>query len=586
MKRTVVIAISALFSIAPLMAAHADELEPIVASSKIDRVTVYPDRAAVERIARGIEVTPGPVRVVFKDLPATLAQESVRASGEGAARSAIANVDVKRTYLAEVANPRVDSLAAALKGLDLEKKKLAARKEGHDVAGEFLKSIKSQAEKSTSDDVARGKASPTELKGMFEFLRTAFADNREGTIEIDESMARLDERIGALQREMQALRSRPSDGTWTATIDLVVETAGKVDVRLDYVVGGVSWYPSYDVRVSDDLDEIELVYYGQVSQRSGEDWKDVTVALATAEPALGVQIPALGTWWLTYPVAAMGMDAGLETSSIAAQTDVKYEFKHRALNTVADALSKEAGVVEHDGQLFVRGGRSDEEKYFVDGLPITDPFVRRAGAGITARFDVPSRQSLAADGTVRRMTIATLDLDGAVSYESVPKLSPYAYLVAKVKNASEIPILAGCTQVFLGSQFLGGGRIEDAPPSQEFDLSLGVDKAVKVERKLVRKERNGAGRPGGAEEFAFLYRTELENRRRVPIEITVRDQFPVSQDDAIDVVQRKPSPAPTTTSKEDGTVTWKRTLEPGTKDALEIGFEVRYPGGQPPVGLF
>ncbi len=586
MKRTIIIAITALFSISPLVAADADELEPIVASSKIDRVTVYPDRAAVERLARGIDVSPGPVRVVFRDLPATLVQESVRASGEGTARSAIANVDVKRTYLAEVANPRVDSLAAALKGLELEKKRLLARKEGHDVAGEFLKSIKAQAEKSTSDDVARGKASPTELKGMFEFLRTAFADNREGTIEIDESTARLDEKIQALQREVHVLRSRPREGTWTATVDLAVETAGEVDVRLDYVVNGASWYPSYDVRVSEDLDEIELVYYGQVSQRSGEDWKDVSVALATAEPALGVQIPTIATWWLTYPVPVLASGAEIEASSSASRIDVKYEFKQRDINTVADALSKEAGVIEHDGQLFVRGGRANETKYFIDGLPVTNPFSPESGAGITARFDVPARQSLAADGTLRRMTIATLDLDGAVSYESVPKLSPYAYLVAKVKNASEIPVLAGGTQVFLGAQFLGSGRIEDAPPGQEFDLSLGVDKAVKVERKLVTKERNGAGRPGGTEEYAFLYRTELENRRRVPIEITVRDQFPVSQDDAIDVVQKKPSPQPSTASKEDGTVTWKRSLEPGMKDALEIGFEVHYPSGRPPVGLF
>ncbi len=65
----------------------------------------------------------------------------------------------------------------------------------------------------------------------------------------------------------------------------------------------------------------------------------------------------------------------IETSQSEARIDVKYEFKHRAINTVADALSKEAGVVEVDGNLFVRGGRANETKYFVDGLPVTDPFV-------------------------------------------------------------------------------------------------------------------------------------------------------------------------------------------------------------------
>jgi hypothetical protein len=585
MLRTIIIATTALLSFAPPVATGADEPEPIVASSEIEHVTVYPDRAAVERWARDIAVAPGVVRVVFMDLPTSLMQESVRASGEGTARSSIANVDVKRTYLGEVANARADSLERAYKKLERDRKDVLAKKEAYDMAGEFLKSIKAQAEQSTSGEVARGTADPAKLKGMFEFLRSAYADNRVGTIAIEESSAQLTDQMEALQREIQMLRHRPSDGSWTATVDLVVDTAGKVDVRLDYVATGASWNPSYDVRVSDDLKEIELTYYGQVSQRTGEDWGDVSIALATAEPALGVQIPTLRAWWLMYPDPVVAA-ADVQSSSSESKIDVKYEFKHREINTVADALSKEAGVIEKDGPLYVRGGRGSGTQYYLDGLPIADPFTAQPGSGITARFDVPMPQTLPSDGTVRRMTITTLDLEGDVAYESVPKLSPYAYLVAKVKNASEIPILAGATQVFLGAQFLGSGHIEDAPPAQEFDLSLGVDKAVKVERKLVRKERKEAARAGSDSRVEYVYRTEVENRRRVPIEIAVSDQFPVSQDHAIEIVRDKPSPEVSESSKEDGSIKWRRTLPAGAKEALQIGFEVHYPGGRPPVGLF
>ncbi len=60
------------------------------------------------------------------------------------------------------------------------------------------------------------------------------------------------------------------------------------------------------------------------------------------------------------------------TAPASSATDVKYEFKHRALSTVQDALSKEPGVVEADGQLFVRGGRADETKYFGEGMSTED----------------------------------------------------------------------------------------------------------------------------------------------------------------------------------------------------------------------
>jgi outer membrane receptor protein involved in Fe transport len=74
-------------------------------------------------------------------------------------------------------------------------------------------------------------------------------------------------------------------------------------------------------------------------------------------------------------VKANKKEIDVESSTSEAKIDTKYQFKHRAINTVQDALSKEAGVINQDGQLHVRGGRANETKYLVDGLPVSDPFV-------------------------------------------------------------------------------------------------------------------------------------------------------------------------------------------------------------------
>ncbi|RPJ41515.1 MAG: TonB-dependent receptor, partial [Candidatus Latescibacterota bacterium] len=66
---------------------------------------------------------------------------------------------------------------------------------------------------------------------------------------------------------------------------------------------------------------------------------------------------------------------------VTEQTKTEYninkdEFKIRAINNVTDALAKQPGVtVDGQGRLHVRGGRADEVKFFVDGMPVTDPFV-------------------------------------------------------------------------------------------------------------------------------------------------------------------------------------------------------------------
>lgn len=62
-------------------------------------------------------------------------------------------------------------------------------------------------------------------------------------------------------------------------------------------------------------------------------------------------------------------------SSASSQTIDKAEFKVRAINNVTDALSKQPGViVDPGGGVHVRGSRTDETKYYVDGMPVTNAY--------------------------------------------------------------------------------------------------------------------------------------------------------------------------------------------------------------------
>jgi hypothetical protein len=40
-------------------------------------------------------------------------------------------------------------------------------------------------------------------------------------------------------------------------------------------VSGAGWTPSYDARVTYDSDVVEISYYGNIVNSSGEDWEDV-----------------------------------------------------------------------------------------------------------------------------------------------------------------------------------------------------------------------------------------------------------------------------------------------------------------------
>jgi hypothetical protein len=106
----------------------------------------------------------------------------------------------------------------------------------------------------------------------------------------------------------------------------------------------------------------------------------------------GVRIRADFTTRLDEQITPTILDAGIETivtaeremirtdltaSSVTVGAD---EIEALPVREVNDVISLEAGVVEDaSGALHIRGGRSNEIAYFIDGVRITDPLNRNAG---------------------------------------------------------------------------------------------------------------------------------------------------------------------------------------------------------------
>jgi outer membrane receptor for ferrienterochelin and colicin len=59
------------------------------------------------------------------------------------------------------------------------------------------------------------------------------------------------------------------------------------------------------------------------------------------------------------------------------------EVKIRPINTVEEAIATQPGVVLHEGEIHVRGGRSGEVKMYVDGIAITDQASGQGGLDVS-----------------------------------------------------------------------------------------------------------------------------------------------------------------------------------------------------------
>ena len=104
--------------------------------------------------------------------------------------------------------------------------------------------------------------------------------------EIDRELARLEaQRTANPPRKMEV------------RIDLAAEAATPATLRVSYSVRGARWSPIYDARLDtgahDRKPALELVRRAEIVQNTGEDWRDVELAVSTVRTAKGGSAPDL-----------------------------------------------------------------------------------------------------------------------------------------------------------------------------------------------------------------------------------------------------------------------------------------------------
>src|SRR6185437_1282826 len=144
-------------------------------------------------------------------------------------------------------------------------------------------------------------------------------------------------------------------------------------------------------------------------------------------------------------------------------------------------------------------------------------------------------------------------------------------------------LLPGQARIFHGAQFAGETRLDSVAPGEEFEVQLGVDDEVKVERKLLRRATSKAVL-GSTRTIDIAYEITVQNHRDREAVVSVHDHIPVSTDGDIKVRAREATPAQS--SVDDlGEMIWTLTLPPGGSAVISHRFSVEHPAQVTVVGL-
>lgn len=536
------VAVTALIAAAPALAAD------IETSSQVDAVTVYPDGATITRTIR-LDLPAGDSTLFARDFPLSLDPSSLRVEGEGGARLVIGSVEARQPSAAAPVNlPEIDRRLEALRderaGLDGEIAAATARRK---FAERF-------AETSPTGVGDKGEARP-----IAEW-RLAFAAVSEEIAAADNTIRSAKIKQRDLDREiarLEATRNISPPKKLEVRIDLNAETPAPVLLRVSYAVRGARWNPSYDARLDTGGKErkpsLELIRRAEITQNTGEDWSDVSLAVSTVRTARGGSAPDLRPTLVRYfepHRPAPAASAAPMQDFLAGNMRAKVAQESRDRRDEADMAKK-----------------AEEQQAALDA------------GGFQVVFRVPGRIAVPAGQGAKSFRVAASMIEPELMVHAVPALAETAFLQASFKQNEEAPLLPGRVSIYRDGIFVGQSPMALAAKDETVRLGFGADEKIKVARTLVRKLEGTAGLIGSSKIDEREFKTTIRNGHDFAIRVAVEDQIPVSEMEDIQVEMLPMTTPPTTRDLRDrrGVMEWAYEAKPGDSREIKLGWRVRWP---------
>lgn len=526
-----------------------------IVETTIDEVTVFTNRAMVTR--RGhTSLQAGPAELVVTNLPVLLDTDSIRAGGEGNVAVKIIGVRSERVFSVESVSESVAELEQQIESLERHHKEMKNQLQALRLQRDFIKGLSEKSVDRYSQSLARQQTDLEATNNLVSYVGTRWSQLSQEILRIETDLTKSEQQMTALRNKLQQLKTPRSQESISLFVSIEAAQPGEFSLEVSYFVNSASWKPLYDLRVDSLNNKVNLTYLAEVSQRSGEDWNNVSLVLSTAKPGLGTLPPKLSPWYLDVfqpvppppPMPKMAMRA---RSAAPAGQVMNFEgLEEFTLSDVAAPMASAAPVV----------AQSVEAEISND-----------SGGAVT--FKVGRRNDIPSDGQPHKVTVFSDDYNCKLEFIAMPKLVAQTYLRATVTNG-KAQLLPGSANIFRDNNFVGKTQLASVAPNEEIKLNLGIDESVKVERDLVEREVDKSFL-NNLRRTNFAYRITLTNLREVETQVEVSDQMPLSRNEQIKVKMLRVQPL--IQPGELNVLEWKITLPPKARREIYFQFQVEHP---------
>lgn len=524
----------------------------IRATSRIETVTIFPDRATIVRRAQ-VRPVLGAQSVVFSGLPVSLLANSLRVAGRGTAAVKILGLEAAAEFQEAALLPEVKKLETEIEAQILVLAKLKGDAEVLDAQEKFVMSIEASTAAKAGEQVALGKPDTLSWEKVLEFLGTKLGALKERRISLRTTLDAAQARLDKLRKELDAIRPQRPRESRKVSVLLDASRPGDLTLDLTYTVMNARWAPLYTFRALPETGEVEISVTGLIQQRSGENWEGVTASLSTSSPALDSKPGELQPWIL---------DVYVPPPPVV-----------RSAPKRADMAARPAAA----GGVAADAAPAPELEAELDTAAVVE-------SGLHLNFEIKRPVDVPSDGAPHKVPIDAQKLKIKIDYTTAPKLKETAFLRGTMKNTLPYPLLPGSADLFIADDYVGSTNLGHVPADDEAQLFFGEDRQIKVLYEQVKREKIGAGFLSKTDRLHLVYRITVQNLRRTAVEVEVSDQLPVSRNSKIEVKDVVLQP-PAARKAETGILTWSLTLGPQEKKEISIDFVIEYPKDAIIIGI-
>jgi uncharacterized protein (TIGR02231 family) len=531
MKKILFIAVLLTGCLANLSAQSEKEIK-----AEIKHVTVFPDRAQINQEG-ATQVMPGKTVYKLSGLSPYIDAQSVQVKGFG--EFTILSVNLQNNYLQNLEeSPEVKSIQSQMENLKMKIEDERAAITVLEQKESFLTANKAILVKETAFSIEQ-------FKSVMELYTNNMDQVSTGKLKKERLIKEYEKQILALQQQLSEKMNKPQmpSGEISVTVTSEKQVSGKF--TFSYVVSNAGWYPSYDIRVDDIKNPVNIFYKANVFQSTGIAWKDVKLSFSNATPWVTGDIPALNPWFIDYYVPAQIRLRGTGRPEMARSEPM---------------MLQEVVTVSKDKMMDVE-----------EAAPV---MVQKQVGETTITFDIAIPYTVPSDGQIQTVEIQRLTAPAEYKYVTLPKLSQLAYLTANIADWAKLSLQSGEATLYFENSYVGKSYMNVSQMTDTLAISLGTDNSILVKREK-RKDFTSTKVIGANKTEIYSYLLTVRNNKSNQIKITLNDQLPVSSNSGITVEAVELTGGKY--NAQTGYVKWDLEIKPQETKQIILTYSVKYP---------